>query len=306
MTASLGDSRRETFIRSSAKPLQAAAVLISGAADRYGLSAAEVSLICASHSGEPEHVQAAKSLMERLGLEEHHLHCGTHEPYAKAAREALRAAGQPPTVLHHNCSGKHLGMLAMAKALSVPLDGYWLPEHPVQQRMLAAVSELSGVPADLLTTATDGCGVPTYRMPLEQLARAYLAWCAPQSAADTPLAASCRTIYDSIVRHPFYLAGSGRFDTKLAEITSGRWIAKMGADGVLAMASREAGFAVALKCDDGSLQAVYAAGVEVLLQLEELSSSQAAALAAFHKPKLYNQAGLAIGRIEPDISLRRS
>lgn len=304
LTASLGCPQRPTFIRSTAKPLQAVAVLQSGAAERFSLSAAEIAFISASHNGEPEHVQIAKSLMERLGLEELHLQCGTHEPYAKPVRAALQAAGKKPSVLHHNCSGKHLGMLAMAMALNAPLDQYTQPEHPVQQRMLAIIAVLSGMSLEQLTTATDGCGVPTYRMPLEQLARAYLEWCSPQTS-DAATAEACDTIYNSIAQHPFYIAGRGRFDTRLAEVTGGRWIAKMGADGVLAIASRQAGCAIAVKSEDGALPATYAAAVEVLLQLDELDSGQAAELATFHKPKLYNQTGEETGRIEPAFELQR-
>ncbi len=301
----LGNAQRRTFIRSTAKPLQAVAVLLSGAASAQEMSAAELAFICSSHSGEPAHVELAQSLMDRLGVKKQQLHCGTQQPYDRSARSALRAAGQQPSVLHHNCSGKHLGMLAMAQAMDTPIDKYWQLDHPVQQQMLTIIASLSAMPIEQISVAIDGCGVPAYRMPLERLARAYLEWCSPHTI-DAAVADCCRTLYDSIVKHPFYLAGSNRFDTRLIEVTDGRWMAKMGADGVLAIASRQAQQAIALKSEDGSLRAVYAAAVEVLVQLDELNSSQRAELTFFHKPKLYNQTGLEVGHMEPDFTLQQA
>ena len=102
-----GDPANVTFLRSSAKPLQAIPLLVSGAADRFGFTDEEVALACASHNGEPIHTVIVASMLEKIGLGPNDLKCGVHEPYSAKAAAELRASGKSPTPLHNNCSGKH-------------------------------------------------------------------------------------------------------------------------------------------------------------------------------------------------------
>lgn len=304
LIASCGEPYRPTFARSSAKPLQAIPLVESGGADDYGLTDAELALVCASHNGEALHVEIAAGLLAKLGLDASALQCGAHDPYHKPSADALRAAGTLPTALHNNCSGKHAGMLALAKTIGAPTEGYLAADHPVQQRMLAAVSAMSGVPAGEIRLGVDGCGVPVFGLPLAALALAFARLGTPEELVPAR-AAACRRIVEAIRAHPECLAGDDRFDTRLIRATRGRLVGKLGAEGVFAVTVTDAGLGLAVKIGDGSVRALYPAVTEALLQLGWLDQAEAQELGEFHRPVLRNWQGTAVGRIEPEFKLER-
>ncbi|MDF2532256.1 MAG: hypothetical protein K0Q65_1837, partial [Clostridia bacterium] len=168
-----GNPDRVTFARSSAKPIQAIPVVESGAADAYGLTDREIALLCASHSGESFHVDAVRSILQKAGLTDKYLQCGTHYPFADYAAQELRSKGLKPETVHCNCSGKHSGMLITAKYLNEDLDTYYKPEHPVQQRIMKTIAEICEYDEEKIITATDGCGVPVHAMPLYKFAQGF-------------------------------------------------------------------------------------------------------------------------------------
>ncbi|MGH7505944.1 MAG: asparaginase, partial [Longimicrobiales bacterium] len=127
-----GDIDLVVYARSAVKPIQALPLLEDGAADRFALTTKELALCCASHSGEPKHVETAAWMLKKVGLDEDALACGPHAPYHEASARALREHGQEPTRLHNNCSGKHAGMLALARVHGWPVAGYHRIDHPVQ------------------------------------------------------------------------------------------------------------------------------------------------------------------------------
>lgn len=297
-----GDPETVTFARSAAKPLQALPVLESGAADAFGFSGEELALLCASHNGEPVHVETVEHILSKIGLDASYLQCGAHYPFHKATTAAMRARGEKPTSLHNNCSGKHSGMLALAVTLQAPLETYLSPEHPVQRRMLAAVSEMSGVPEQSIAIGVDGCGVPVFGMPVMALAVAYARLGRPDSLAESRRAA-CSRIVEAIRQYPAYLAGDDRFDTQLVRATGGRVIGKMGAEGVFAMTVPERGWGIAVKIEDGAQRALYPTASETLRQLGLLSEEELAELAQFHRPVQRNWQGTEVGTIVPDFRL---
>ncbi|PYI54388.1 asparaginase [Paenibacillus flagellatus] len=302
MIAHAGDPYRVTFARSAAKPIQAVPVIEAGARERFGLTGEQIALLCASHNGEPEHVAAAADILSRIGLSDEALRCGPHYPYHEPSADRMKRAGERPTRLHNNCSGKHAGMLALARLLDASPDGYMEPGHPVQRAMLAAVADMSGVPADRIPLGTDGCGVPVFGLPLDRLAFAFATLARPDRL-DAGRADACRTIADAIRRHPHYIAGTDRFDTRLVQATGGRLIGKMGAEGVFALASQAEGAALAVKIEDGSLRALYPAVVEALIQLEWIGPDERDALAPFHRPPVRNWSGDEVGAVVPDFRL---
>ncbi|MEK7856787.1 MAG: asparaginase, partial [Acidobacteriota bacterium] len=81
VVASVADPETVTFFRSACKPFQAMPLITSGAADAFGFSEEEIALACASHSGESRHVRIAQVMLERIGLTESYLRCGTHLPF---------------------------------------------------------------------------------------------------------------------------------------------------------------------------------------------------------------------------------
>lgn len=299
LRASAGDPGFIAFARSALKPIQAAAVVEDGAADRFAFSERELALCCASHSGEERHVELACSMLRKIGVDEESLACGAHEPLHAPSAAVLRAAGRAPRRVHNNCSGKHAGMLALAVANGWSVSGYERHDHPVQARVLSAVAGWTELPADDIPTAVDGCGVVTYALPLHRLARAFAVFAAGARAGD----ATPSRVVRAMVRRPEYVAGTGRLCTELMRAAGGRIIAKVGAEGVYCVGIPGAELGVALKVEDGAGRAAEPALVGVLRALGLLSDDEMAELARFAEPDIDNTRGESVGRIRSVIEL---
>ena len=291
-----GDPDRPIFPRSAVKPLQALVLLESGAAERFAVSQPELALACASHGGEPFHVEAIRRWLARLGLDQTALECGAHPPLHAPAAERLAAAGRQPEPVHNNCSGKHTGMLAAALHLGAPLAGYTAADHPVQRRVVATLAEMAG--ADQLPApAIDGCGLPTWPLSLGQLATA-LARLADPAGLAADRRAACRRVRAAMSAHPKLVAGSGRACTAIMTAAP-EVIVKSGAEGVYGAALPELGVGIALKVEDGGGRAAPVALIALLEAVDALSPTQRTALDEVARPILRNHAGRVVGRIEP-------
>ncbi len=283
------------YMRSSAKPFQALALFLTGAVERFGITEEEVALATASHDGTPRHVEVAARFLGKLGLGPERLVCGVHPPLSKEARQALERVGEGPTPLHHNCSGKHAGMLAAALALGAPPEGYERPEHPVQLLNQRTLAELSG--AEPLH-ATDGCSVPTFALPLARAARAFYLLARPE-AAPAPYREPLRRVGEAMRRHPDLVAGPGSIDTLLMERLP--LLAKRGADGYYGLALLESPMGplgAALKVEDGASQAREVA-VVALLRLLGLEPGPT----PWDRPEVRNHRGLVVGHWEAHLEL---
>ncbi|WP_254777549.1 asparaginase [Paenibacillus naphthalenovorans] len=304
LIACAGNPRHYGYMRSTAKLLQAIPLLEARGDEQFGLTEAETALCCSSHGGEPEHTAAVQSILHKLGLTESALACGRQEPLYKPSADELKQKALQPSQLHNTCSGKHAGMLVLAKAMNVSIKQYTRLEHPVQQKMLHIISFMCGVSTENIGVGTDGCGVPVFAVPLSALAYAYARLGAPDELA-AQRAAACRKIIHVIGRHPYYVAGTNRFDTRLAEVTQGRVIGKMGAEGVYALAVPDRGIGLAVKIEDGAERALYPTAAEALMQLGALTREEAGRLAEFHYPKVMNRRGETVGSIRPSFQLRQ-
>jgi L-asparaginase II len=294
LRSAAGDPDEVVFLRSAAKPFQAAAMVGSGALDRFGATEEVLALVAASHSGEAVHTRGVAGLLRRLGLDERSLACGVHPPFdPTVAREGEISQ------LHHNCSGKHAGMLALALHLGVSPADYLDPQGPVQRRILDTVARAAGLAAADVVIATDGCSAPTFALPLRAAARAFSLLARPEKAP-AELRSPLRRVVEAMVRHPYLVAGTGRFDTRLMIAMEGRLVAKGGAEGVEGIADRENGVGIVLKVADGAARAVAPAVLELLRQL---GCSTPEALEIERRPVLTNHAGKAVGRIEADVVL---
>ncbi|NYF55532.1 asparaginase [Micromonospora purpureochromogenes] len=237
--AGAGDVTSPIFPRSASKPMQAIGML------RAGLpltDPADVALVSASHAGEEFHLARVEALLARAGLDGSALHCPPDLPVGEAAREAVLRAGGGPTRVQMNCSGKHSGMLLTCVAAGWPLDGYWRPEHPLQQRLTATIEEFTGEEA--AAVGVDGCGAPVLAVSLTGLAGAYLRLVSAEPGSVE------RTVSDAMRAYPELVGGTGAEDTRLMRGVPGA-LAKVGAEGVIAAAVPGVG-AVALKIDDGA------------------------------------------------------
>ena len=254
----LGDVEMPVYPRSSLKPIQALPLIESGAADAFELSDEEVALACASHSGEPMHVRRVEAWLDRIGCGETDLACGRQAPRYEPALEAMLRAGEKPTRLHNNCSGKHTGFLTLAKHLKARAAGYVDVAHPVQKAVVGCLTRLSGV-ADP-AWGVDGCAAPNFAVPLAAFARAL----AQIAGRRTPGAGR---ILRSMIAHPELVAGTGRSCTALMRAAHGKAAVKIGAEGVYAAMLPELGLGIALKIDDGAARAAETAIAAVLERL---------------------------------------
>ncbi len=302
LRASCGDPGLVSFLRSTAKPLQALPFVESGAAEALSARDQDLALACASHAGTDTHVQAVARFQERIGLSEDDLRCGTHTPHDRQAATTLLRRDEAPTPNRHNCSGKHTAMLAVAKHLGQPLDSYLEPDHPVQQRILRAVSEVSGIPMQDIAVGVDGCSAPNFALPLRATATAY-ARLADPTGLPRERRKALERIHVVMTGFPSLISGPGRLDTQLMEVSAGRVLAKSGAEGYLGLAIRhgqEAALGVALKVIDGDLKARAKPliALEVLRQLEALDEAAAFRLEAGIEAEVKSYRGEIVGKLE--------
>ncbi len=293
-----GDIERPVYGRSAIKPLQALPLVESGAADAFGLGPAEIALACASHSGEPRHVEIVTAWLERIGCGLADLECGVHLPYHAPSAEALLRAGASPTPAHNNCSGKHAGFLTTARHLGEPIKGYIRFEHPVQQRILGLLEQMAGLDLGDAPRGIDGCGIPVIGIPLGNIAMA-MARLADPDHLPPARAAAARRILAAMTAEPFLVAGTGRFCTAVMEVAGNAVAVKTGAEGVYAAALPTLGLGVALKVDDGAGRAAEVAMGCVLRHLRLLSAEQEQALSDMLTPPVLNRAGIETGRVRP-------
>lgn len=299
-----GNPLLQVYTRSCIKPVQALPMVLSGTADKLSLTPRELAICCASHNGEKMHTDTVHAMLDKAGLTVDHLKCGVHPPYStEVYKELLREGGKPETI-HNNCSGKHAGMLLEAKHAGYDLNGYTDFDHPVQLKALETLAELSGMNSSEIPAGQDGCGLPTYQLPLERLAYVFARLAAPKDLGEE-MASAIRRITEAMVQHPEMVGGTGEFDTNLMRETRGKVIGKVGAEGVFCMAIPDRGWGIALKIHDGNRRAAYPAAMEILQQLELLKPAEINPLADFHKPVQKNHRGENVGRIEPDFCLRK-
>jgi len=253
LVARTGDPELVTFWRSAAKPFQALPLVEDGAAEAFGLTSEELALACASHSSEPGQVARVRELLGKIGCSERDLLCGPHPPLSDRVAQDYQSRGIRLTAVYSNCSGKHAGMLALARHHGWPTEFYTRLEHPVQQRCLTEVSRWTDVSVAEIKTAVDGCGVVCFGLPLRNMAWAYakLGSREPGAGSSSPLPAPCSRIVESMLRHPELIAGEGRPCTEMMRAHPGRVITKVGAEGVYCALLTQQGLGVALKVVDG-------------------------------------------------------
>lgn len=238
-------------------------------------------------------------MLGRIGLDAESLVCGPHPPFHEQTRLELAEEGLEPGRLHNNCSGKHVGMLALARCHGWETIGYNRPEHPVQGRILSEVARWAGVPLEAIALGTDGCGAVCFAMPLRQMAYSYAALSSAARAGDR----EGTYIIGAMTNYPEMVAGEGRLCTDLMERTAGRVMAKAGAEGVYCVGVPGAELGIALKVEDGAKRAVGPAILAVLRQLDLISEDDLGALWSHAYPDVHNTLGEVVGQIRANIEL---
>lgn len=296
-----GDPTRLAYWRSSMKPFQALPLVEDGAAGAFGLEDEQIAVCCASHVGSPAHLDLVAAILGLLGAGASELVCGPHAPFDGGAERAVLRSGRAFTPLHNNCSGKHAGMLAVARHAGWPLEGYGRPDHPVQARIRRGLERWLDVDPEGLGWATDGCGVPTPLLSLRQMARAYARL---GRAAELGEEGPAR-VAGAMRAHPEVVSGPGRPATRLMEVTGGRLLAKEGAEGVFCLAGPGEGWGMALKVVDGGRRAAAPAVVEALAETGLLAHEEIDRLDDVRRPELRNSQEAVVGRIDPRMEGRR-
>lgn len=310
---SFGDPTRMTLARSAAKPAQALAVVEAGTFERFALDEADLALMCASHSSEDRHIERARSMLAKVHAQESDLRCGGHAPISDAVYRAWVKRDFEPTAVCSNCSGKHAGMLGGAQALGAAIDGYHLPDHPIQASVMRVMAELCGLPASGVQWGIDGCNLPTPAFPLDKLGFIYaqLAHAADITNADanaTKRSLALARIYRAMTQYPELVAGEGRYCTVLMRAFEGQLLGKLGADACYGIGVRasehtrklgtDGAIGISVKVTDGNVAAMYMIVSELLERLDIGTPNQRSQLAAFHQPKMLNTRGVKIGHVE--------
>lgn len=296
-----GDPDRVTFLRSSAKPLQALAMVESGAAEHFDLTDREIAVMCASHAGEPFHVAAVQSILRKIGLDEGALACGTHAPAHGPSAAALVRAGESPRKIHNNCSGKHASMLTLCRHEGWQIEGYTAPEHPVQVRLRRVLAELAGIMPEDVYVAVDGCNAPVFAIPLRHIARAFATLAKP--AAVQPIReAAIQRISRAMRAHSEMVDGTGGFTTNLMRVAGENIVSKSGAEGLFCAGALSQGWGIAVRIEDGSARAHPVLVPELLADLGVISADQRDRLRALHSADVFNTAGVAVGEMRPRLN----
>ena len=288
---SAGDVHHKTYIRSAAKPFQMLPMLASGAIEHFGFTSRECAIVCASHNGEPAHVEAARGILEKIGLNVAHLQCGAHAPYHTASAEELIRKGEAFTALHNNCSGKHSGMLASCVKKKYPIETYLDFEHPLQLEILEYVKEFSG--AKETFRGTDGCSAPVFELEIIQMARMF----ARLGSGKQDL---LKRSFSIMRAEPFMIGGTSRFDTDL--IQNSNVVGKVGGEGIHCVAvppeNDRPAIGLAVKIADGNFRALYPVVTSLLNRLGVLNEGQMQKLAYYVKTPLKNHCKKEIGFVQ--------
>jgi L-asparaginase II len=307
-----------TLARSAAKPVQALAVIETGGFDQFNFNDADLALMCASHSSEERHIAQALDMLAKVHAKESDLHCGGHPALSDSVNRDWIKRGYNPTAVCNNCSGKHVGMLAGAKAIGADTTTYHHSTHPLQSRVKRVFQELCALESEDVKWGIDGCNLPAPAIPLHYLGRIYaiIAASADQVEMDTP--GSARTqelgrIFHAMTRYPELVGGEGRFCTVLMQAFQGTLVGKLGADGCYGIGIRASerteqlgatgALGISIKIEDGNITILYSAILEILEQLGLRSPETRKELDAFHYPAIFNTAGVITGHIAPAFKL---
>lgn len=259
----LGEDKHYPFyLRSCAKPLQASLLIDFGLDEFYNMTTEEIAICSASHTGEACHVNTVKCLLNKIELDESYLKCALHKPLSKKEQDKLLLSGEKETVLQNNCSGKHTMMLAICKKMGWAINDYDNIEHPLQVAIKNKIYELCQLTEDYPVTK-DGCGVPIYAMPLENMVKGYL---------NLFLNEKYLKIRKAFLENPYLIGGEERLDTAIMEANN-KLIAKVGAGGLCIVINLEKEEGLIIKIMDCDMKARAISLINMLKQLNWLDET---------------------------------
>lgn len=295
---SAGDIGKPVFPRSSVKAMQALLLIETGAADAFGFSNRELALSQASHSGQPGHVELARSMLKAAGLEEKALECGPQMPAMPEDVFELARSGRKPSQLHNNCSGKHSGFLCVCAQCGIAHRGYVDAKHEFQAMLRDVMTDVTGFEHKAADYGIDGCSIPTYPVPLANLATGFARMATGRGLAPQR-AAAARRLLEAAMAEPWFVAGTGCWNTNAMTMAGGRVFAKDGAEGMFCAAVPELGIGIALKCDDGAARAAEIMISSVLGRVIPKGDRLAGEFSTMARVPINNRNGWTVGELRP-------
>ncbi len=291
-----GDINKVTYIRSSAKPIQALNVILSGAYDYYKLNQKELALICSSHFAEKKHIDTLKGIFKKIGISTDKLKCG--EQYSRKKEIAFKQAYKKfrKSQLFCDCSGKHAGFLSVCELNNLEYSSYLNRDHPVQNNIKKIFSYICKVKKKDLTIGIDGCSAPVFALPIYNMAFGY-SRLADIKKLKKPYREAVIKIFDAINKYPFLIAGSNGFCTEFNKNTDKDLIGKIGAEGVFCIADRKNNLGIAIKIEDGNSRPIPMI-VYRLLNILKFNEKRFKKLEKYKEKTLQNNANIEYGRIK--------
>ncbi|GAB6992432.1 asparaginase [Paenibacillus pini] len=297
-----GDPHFVTFTRSAAKPLQAIPGIRAGIAAHYGLTEQEIAIMTASHLAEPEHVKVLESIQKKIKSDDHVLVCAASYPLDEESKENLLRQQGHKRRLYHNCSGKHLGVLAYSEMKGYSAQDYAKPDHPVQQEIIELVSNMCDIETQHIELGTDGCGFPVFAIPLSAMATAYMKLACPDLISDDATRSAVQTITAAMNHFPEMVGGRGRVDSLILKDTN--IVAKGGFKGVYCFGLKKERLGVAFKILDGSEEEWAWIVQSILEQIGYEHRDTIEQLKLHFSTEIYNDGGQQVGYAKPVFQLQ--
>lgn len=285
---SLGNPSSLTFFRSALKPFQASTVIATGALEAYKMSTKELAFVSSSHTSEPKHIECLEQLLQRVKIPANSLYCGR-------SKHSQEGSSKIPDKTYHECSGKHIGLIAAAKQIGEDHNQVSYLHHPVQEMVMEQISHY----CDYTPTSIgiDGCGLPTVAIPLEQIALGYA------RMGEEFGKSNLEQVAKAMSKHPWYVGGSQRFDTEIMRAFRGEVIAKRGAEGILCISIPSKKMGISIKCEDGSHRPIPMAALSLFEKLNLLTKHGLHTLKQAHPHwhKILNSRNESVGSIHSAI-----
>ncbi|HON18966.1 MAG TPA: asparaginase [Salinivirgaceae bacterium] len=299
---SVGDPFHKTYMRSAAKPLQTLAVILSGAADHFGITPEELAVMSASHFGEEQHRETVKKILAKIGCDETHLLCGSTTSLKVDYALEMARNGYASSPLFSDCSGKHSGMLAICKYKGWSVENYTDPQHPLQRLITDIIAQMTHTKPEDIVIAIDGCGAPVHGLPMVNMATAFANLATP-TYLPKEIAEACLRVYNAMSDNPFMIAGTGGFCTELIHTAQGKLIGKIGAEAIYLVASKVNRLGIALKLTDGNLWRIAPAVMQTIKELQLLDQRQLSQLKHWSVMENKNKHNQVVGSIFPAFRL---
>ena len=276
------------YLRSVAKPIQAISII----ENKIKITDPELAIVCASHSGSEKHLKLLKSILRKHSVSLSDLKCGIHWPSDEKERKKLIRAHKAPMVLHNNCSGKHMGMLAVCKKNNWDLKTYLNISHPLQKLILSKMKDLSETKK--IFTAIDGCSAPTFALPIINIAKMFSNF----TNLENPENKKYSRIISAMKENPYIIGGGNQIDSEIIKTSKGNLISKVGAEGILVAAHN--GNVALIKIADGSQRARSIVMVRLLIKLNWLKESDIknSNLKEIYNLEIKNLCGKIVGEVK--------